>query len=359
VPDTLERDAARVFCAGFPGAELGELGELIRRGVRSVILFSRNIGEPAEVAERVRSIKALSDEPIGVFVDQEGGKVQRLRRGFSAIPPMRAVGARRDPKLAFRLGQLVGSELRAVGIDVTLAPVLDVDTNPRNPVIGERSLSRDPEVVAELGAELVRGLLASGVAACGKHFPGHGDTELDSHFALPKLSHSLERLREIELVPFRAAILAGVPAIMTAHVLFSALDPEVPATLSAPALSLLRRELGFDGLIVSDDSEMRALVDHFGADEAVVRGIGAGIDLFLVCHTPSRVAAGIDALVHAVERGALARARLRDAHQRVAAFLRRFAAPPVTAPDLSVLRCASHLALLEELEGRRHLDKGH
>jgi beta-N-acetylhexosaminidase len=191
-------------------------------------------------------------------------------------------------------------------------------------------------------------LLDSGVAACAKHFPGHGDTELDSHLALPKLSHSLERLQSVELVPFKAAIRSGVPAIMTAHVLFSALDPEVPATLSPAAIALLRRELGFEGLVVSDDSEMRALVDHFGADEAVVRGIRAGIDLFLVCHTPSRVMAGIDALVHAVESGALASARLRDASQRVAAFSGRFAAP-AASPDLSVLRARSHLELVERI----------
>jgi beta-N-acetylhexosaminidase len=350
MPDTLERDAARVFCAGFPGTDLGELRELVRRGVRSVILFSRNLGEPREVAELVRSIKALSSEPIGVFVDQEGGKVQRLRAGFTPVPAMRSVGAHRDPELAFRVGKLIGSELSAVGIDVALAPVLDVDTNPQNPVIGERSFSRDPELVAELGAALVRGLLASGVAACGKHFPGHGDTELDSHLALPKLSHSLERIRAVELVPFRAAIAAGVPAVMTAHVVFSALDPELPATLSPAAISLLRRELGFDGLVVSDDTEMRAVVDHFGAGETAVRGIGAGIDLLLVCHTPSRVSAGIDALVEAAASGALDTDRVRDASRRVSGFLDRFATRPLSAPDLSVLRSPAHLALIDELD---------
>jgi beta-N-acetylhexosaminidase len=360
MPSSLERDAARLFCVGFSGVQPPpEFVELVRRGVRCSILFSRNLGEPAEVSELSRTLKALVGEPLGLFVDQEGGKVQRLRNGFTPIPALRALGQRSEREtsghglavsareLAFRLGSLIGSELRAVGIDVALAPVLDVDTNPANPVIGERSFSRDPEIVAQLGVALSRGLIQAGVGACAKHFPGHGDTALDSHLALPRLEHSLERMNAVELVPFRAAIAAGIPAIMTAHVVFSALDPELPATLSPTVLRLLREKLGFGGLLVSDDSEMRALVDHFGLDEAVVLGIGAGLDLFLVCHTPSRAAQGIDALVRAVEDGRLPRERLTDAARRVEAFLGRFAGPP--ASDLSRLRCPEHLALVEEL----------
>jgi beta-N-acetylhexosaminidase len=360
MPSSLERDAARLFCVGFSGVQPPEeFVELVRRGVRCSILFSRNLGQPAEVSELSRTLKALVSEPFGLFVDQEGGKVQRLRNGFTEIPPLRALGQRSEressgptpavsaEQLAFRTGSLIGSELRAVGIDVALAPVLDVDTNPANPVIGERSFSRDPQVVARLGVALSRGLIQAGVGACAKHFPGHGDTALDSHLALPRLEHSLERMNAVELLPFRAAIAAGIPAIMTAHVVFSALDPELPATLSPAVLRLLREELGFGGLIVSDDSEMLALVDHFGLEEAVVLGISAGLDLFLVCHTPSRAARGIDALVRAVEGGRLPRARVTEAARRVDAFLARFAGPP--AADFSRLRCPEHLALAEEL----------
>ena len=351
MPSSLERDAARLFCVGFPGADVPvEVAELVRRGVRSVILFTRNLGEPAEVAELSQALKGLVPEPLGLFVDQEGGKVQRLKRGFTPIPPMRRLGDKNDPELAFRTGLVIGRELRAVGLDVALSPVLDVDTNPDNPVIGDRSFSRDPQTVAVLGSALARGLMQAGVGACGKHFPGHGDTALDSHFALPRLAHSLERMHAVELVPFRAAIAAGIPAIMTAHVLFSALDPDFPATLSPAAVQLLRAELAFDGLLVSDDSEMRALVDHFGLEEAVVRGIGAGLDLFLVCHTPSRAAQSIDAVVRAVEDGRLSVERVREARQRVEAFLERFAAPAGTPSFLSHLRSAEHLALAAEFE---------
>lgn len=349
---SLERDAASLFCMGFPGsAPSSELRELVARGVRSVILFSRNVGgEPADVAELTRSLKALTPEPLGVFVDQEGGKVQRLRQGFTRIPAMRRLGERADPELAFRTGLVLGRELRAVGIDATFAPVLDVDTNPNNPVIGERSLSPDPAVVAELGVALLRGLSAAGAGACAKHFPGHGDTDLDSHLALPRLAHPLERIEAVELVPFRAAIAAGVPAIMTAHVVFAALDPALPATLSANVLSLLRDRLGFDGLIVSDDTEMHALVDHFGLEEAVVRGFAAGLDLFLVCHTASRVERGIEALVRAVRDGVVPAGRLEAARSRVERFLGRFAVPADYTPDLGCLQSSEHLALSRAID---------
>ena len=350
MPSSLARDAARLFCVGFSGtAPPDELSELVRRGVRSLILFSRNLGEPVEVAELSRQLKSLSAEPLGLFVDQEGGKVQRLKQGFTSIPPMRKLGRLNDLELSFRTGRVIGRELRAVGIDVSFAPVLDVDTNPDNPVIGDRAFSNDPDVVARLGCALARGLMASGVGACAKHFPGHGDTDLDSHLALPRLSHSLERIRAVELVPFRAAVAAGIPAVMSAHVLFSALDPKWPATLSSAVLGLLRDELGFGGLLISDDSEMRALTDHFGLEEAVVRGIGAGVDLFLVCHTPSRAALGIEAVVRAVESGALPRHRVTEARERVEAFLARFAAPAGSGSNLSVLRSPEHLALAAEL----------
>jgi beta-N-acetylhexosaminidase len=349
---SLERDAASLFCMGFPGpTPSAELRELVARGVSSVILFSRNVpGDPAEVAELTRSLKALTPKALGVFVDQEGGKVQRLRQGFTRIPSMRRLGDHGDPELSFRTGLVIGRELRAVGIDATFAPVLDVDTNPNNPVIGERSLSPDPERVAELGSALLRGLLAAGAGACAKHFPGHGDTELDSHLALPRLSHPLERIEAVELVPFRAAIAAGVPAIMTAHVVFAALDPSLPATLSPSALALLRTRLGFEGLIVSDDTEMRALVDHFGLEEAVVRGFAAGLDLFLVCHTASRVEQGIEALVRAVRDGAVPARRIDEARARVERFLSRFAAPADYTPDLGCLRSSEHLALCRAVD---------
>jgi beta-N-acetylhexosaminidase len=347
----LETQAARLFSVGFHGkAPTRELEALIARGVAGVIFFSRNVGLPAEVAELTRTVKRLAERPLILSLDQEGGQVARLRQGFTEIPPMRAVGAARSSELAREIGELLGRELRAVGFDLNYAPVLDVDTNPNNPIIAARSFGRTPELVSALGVALAAGLESAGVAACGKHFPGHGDTSQDSHLELPRLPHSLERLEQVELAPFRAAIQAGIPALMTAHVIFEPLDPVYPATLSRPVLhGLLREKMGYRGLIVSDDIEMRAIADHFGVEETVVRGLNAGVDQFLCCHTAELAHRAIDAIIHAVEKGAISRETLALANRRIERFSAHYAQPATDQPELSVLKSERHLAIVERL----------
>jgi beta-N-acetylhexosaminidase len=347
----LETLAARLLIVGFPGRTLDpELERLIARGVSGVILFSRNVGDPREVLELTTHLKRFAARRLLVSVDQEGGKVARLRSGFTPLPPLRALGETCDAELARAFGALIGRELAAVGIDWDFAPVLDVDTNPENPVIGERSLSRDPETVARLGVALARGFLDSGVAPCAKHFPGHGDTRQDSHFDLPRLPHDRERLAAVELVPFRAAIAAGVPAIMTAHVVFEALEPSLPASLSERVVGgLLRTELGYSGVVVTDDLEMKAIADHHDIADVVVRGLNAGIDAFLCCLTADLAHRAISAIVTGVNAGSIPRARLEVAAGRMHAFAERFASPPERTRDLSVLACDAHLRLVERL----------
>jgi len=347
----LEAQAARLFSVGFHGkTSTPELEKLVARGVGGVIFFSRNVGLPAEVAELTRAIKRLAERPIILSLDQEGGQVARLRQGFTEIPPMRALGASRSPELAREIGELIGREVRAVGFDLNYAPVLDVDTNPNNPVIAARSFGRTPELVSELGVALAAGLESAGVAACGKHFPGHGDTSQDSHLELPRLPHSLERLEQVELAPFSAAIQAGIPALMTAHVIFEPLDAVYPATLSQAVLhDLLRGKMGYDGLVISDDIEMRAIADHFGVAETVVRGLNAGVDQFLCCHTAELAHRAIDAIIHAVESGAVSRETLQRANRRIERFAARYVQPANDRPELGVLQSERHLALIERL----------
>src|SRR5512146_1069601 len=204
---TVDEEVAGLFAVGFQGtAPTAEVLELVRRGVYGVVLFASNVESAEQVAELVAALKRTAGRRLLVSIDQEGGRVARLRspHGFTELPPMRALGATADQHLAYQIGALLGRELRAVGIDQDYAPVVDVDTNPANPVIGDRSFSRDPDEVARMAAALARGLQDSGVAACAKHFPGHGDTSQDSHTALPHLPHALDRLKEVELVPFRA-----------------------------------------------------------------------------------------------------------------------------------------------------------
>ncbi|AKU93082.1 Beta-hexosaminidase [Vulgatibacter incomptus] len=349
----LEKAAAKLFCVGFQGLEgvPAELTELQRRGVAGAILFKRNVESPAQVAALTAELQARAGRPFLTSMDQEGGRVMRLREPFTPIPAMRVVGDAGAEGMARALGAAMGAELRVLGIDLDFAPVLDVDTNPDNPVIGDRSFSRDPAAVARLGAAMIDGLQGAGVAACGKHFPGHGDTAQDSHLELPRLPHALPRLEAVELQPFAAAIRAGVASIMTAHVIFEALDPAFPATMSRPSLDgILRDRLGFDGVVISDDLEMKAIADHFGIEDAVVRGVNAGVDLFLVCHKPALQHRAIDALIAAVERGDVSRDRLEQAGRRVDTLVARFARPKDPRPSLELLGCDAHRELVRRVE---------
>lgn len=337
---------ARLFSAGFDGSEApGDLLSLIARGLGGVVLFRRNVESPEQVHRLVASLKrAAHPRPLIVSVDQEGGRVARLRGDpWAPIPPMRVFGSAADGvERATRLGALLARELRAVGIDLDFAPVLDVDTNPANPVIGDRSFSREPRRVADLGKAFIGALQNGGVAACGKHFPGHGDTEVDSHLLLPRVSHARERLERIEFVPFRAAIEAGVAAIMSAHVVCEAFDEALPATLSAPTLDHLRRQLNFDGVIVSDDLEMQALAGSWSMAEAAWRAIAAGCDHVLICSRTSQVPAAVERLERALASGEIAAERVREAIGRWDALARRFAAPAPGDEGLAWLRSKEH-----------------
>ncbi|HVY32151.1 MAG TPA: beta-N-acetylhexosaminidase [Polyangiaceae bacterium] len=347
----LERQAASLFTVGFYGKSItDDLTGLLARGVGGVIYFARNVGTPAEVLELNREIKATAARPLVLAIDQEGGQVARLRQGFTEIPPMRAVGATGSATLARELGKLIARELRAVGFDMNYAPVLDIDTNPQNPIIAARSFGRTPELVTELGLALAAGLQEAGVAACGKHFPGHGDTSQDSHLELPTLPHAMERLERVELAPFKAAAQAGIASFMTAHVIFEAVDSKYPATMSREVLTgILREKLGYDGMVVTDDVEMKAIADNYGVEEAVLLGLNAGVDHFLCCHTAALAHQAIEAVVKAVESGKLSQGVLDVATRRFGAVRSRYAKPVGGAEGLATLRAPEHLALIDKI----------
>ncbi len=251
---SVERDVGRILWLGFEGTRPPKklTADIAEGLVGGVIVFKRNLVErdglldlPAtkELNDQLHAA-APDDEPLLISVDQEGGRVARVRKPATVWPAMEAMGSH-GPEVARRVGVAMGTELAALGFDIDFAPVLDVNTRPDNPIIGDRAFSADAHTAASLGVAFAAGLADVGVLACGKHFPGHGDTDTDSHLALPRLPHSLERLRSIELVPFAVAARAGVPMIMSAHVLFSAVDDQVPATLSRTVLGeILRQELG-------------------------------------------------------------------------------------------------------------------
>ena len=335
-----------MVCVGFEGTTLpSSLRHLLDRGVSSVILFSRNFQSPEQLCNLCVEIKEAVDRPIMICVDQEGGRVQRFHKPFTIVPPMREIGSMGSERLAEEVGGVFGRELRSANIDMDIAPVLDVDSNPDNPVIGPRSFGSVPDIVARFGCAMIRGLQQAGVAACGKHFPGHGDTRVDSHLDLPCVSHDVDRLNRVELPPFVAAIEAGVAALMTSHIVFQAIDPAQPATMSKAVIGdLLRTRMKYDRLVISDDLEMRAITNHFGIDQAVIAGTRAGVDLFMICSRKELQSQAIDALTAAVESGTVSRTRIEQANRHLDELFDRFVRPPVRwNPEASsLIGCAKH-----------------
>ncbi|MFF0436230.1 glycoside hydrolase family 3 protein [Streptomyces sp. NPDC004327] len=323
--DTLTRDALTVLQPGFVGTTAPDwLLRRIGEGLSSVGLFGRNVVSPAQLAALTARLRAERDDVL-VAIDEEGGDVTRLEvNEGSSFPGNYALGHVDDVELTRAVARELGRRLVACGVDLNWAPSADVNSNAENPVIGVRSFGADPGLVARHTVAYVDGLQAVGVAACTKHFPGHGDTNVDSHDALPRIDVDLATLHARELVPFRAAIAAGSKAVMSAHILLSALDRDAPATLSPRILTgLLRQELGFEGLIVTDGMEMQAVAATYGIERGSVLAIAAGADAICVgggLADEETVLRLRDALVTAVRTGELPEERLADAAERVRAL---------------------------------------
>jgi beta-N-acetylhexosaminidase len=325
---TDEELVGQLFVIGIEGRSLNASTEERLAGLRpaGVILFARNVGGAAQVLELTGALQAGAAElglpGLLIAVDQEGGRVRRLKDGFTYIPAMGELPGRSDPSGAETLGGVIGRELAAVGCNWNLAPVVDVLTNPSNPGIGDRSFSSDPAVVSEYAAAVARGILTSGVAVCAKHFPGKGEAALDAHYDLPVIDVDREHLEVYEWPPFRALLAEGrwLKAAMVSHVVVPALDSDLPASLSPAAYDALRGEVGFDGVVVTDDMEMGAIVKNYGLPEAAVMALGAGADLVLVCHTASEMTGARDAVLEALKDGGLERDSLRRRVLRVWLF---------------------------------------
>lgn len=323
----LRRLALSVLMPGFEGRTAPDwLKTAIDDGLGSVCYFGHNISSDP-VSTQVLSTD-LHDRGLRLIaVDEEGGTVSRLgtHHGSPHLGAA-ALGAVDDPGATTAVASAIGRDVRAAGIDLDFAPVADVDNNPHNPVIGIRSFGPDPQRVAQHVAAYVRGLQSQGVASCAKHFPGHGDTAVDSHLGLPRIDHDRAQLDAVELVPFRAAVAAGVQTIMTAHIVFAAVDPDQPATTSPAALSLLRNELGFAGLIVTDALDMRAIRDGMGMGEGCVRALAAGADVIALGNSVFNGGLGgpegilreaVSAVTAALEKGRLDAARVLEAAHRI------------------------------------------
>lgn len=332
--------AGQKMLAGFDGTEVtGELRRAVRKHkIGNVILFQRNVVDAAQLRTLCGELRALIEEETGlpplIAIDQEGGVVTRLGPDSAVTPSAMALAATGDPESALIAGRIIGRELSAMGVNFDLAPVLDVNSNPLNPVIGARSFGDDPAQVAAFGCAMIRGIQESGVLACAKHFPGHGDTAVDSHLGLPRVDKSRAELEACELVPFRAAVKAGVAAVMSSHILFPMAEEGMPATLSRRVMTgLLREELGFEGLIVSDCLMMSAIAHHHGVVPGCATASEAGIDLICVSHSLELAGAGCEAIASSVDA-----AELEASALRIEARKKRLPPPG----DLSTVGCEEH-----------------
>ncbi len=359
---SMQKEATEVvgelFITGLSGFEVERSTAQFLRDAKigGVLLFAHNFENPAQLAELSNQIQESSDGlPLWMSVDQEGGRVQRFKKGFTRIPEAVVIGATQSPQLAFEVSKLIASELRAVGINLNFAPVADVATNPKNPVIGNRAFGSKPDLVAQMVSAFVRGHLVQGVQPCLKHFPGHGDTSTDSHFALPKIETSLEVLKSREFIPFVKGFRSKCSLVMSAHILNPPLDPHWPATLSSRILKeILREELGYSGIIVSDDMEMKAMTDHFGAKEAPVRALEAGCNL-IIYRTEAACRVAYEGVMQALENHKLNPEVVLNSAQRVRELKKKVLPKyqPVVIADIGQhLNLPEYQTIIEKIDSK-------
>ncbi len=351
--ETLRQQIGQMFLIGCQGASLSRDEQLICAEYQfgGFVLFQRNCPEPAQLAQLCRAVwDAAIDAPPFIAIDQEGGRVHRLPAPFTHFPAAVRVGAKGDASLARRLGRAAAEELKLVGINLNFAPVLDVNSHPANPVIGDRAFSTDPMRVSDIGAACAQGLRDGGVIPCAKHFPGHGATDKDSHFELPMVRKTLAELDAVELAPFAHACRAGMESLMTAHVLYPALDAKFPATLSESIVTgLLRHQFGYDGVVFSDDMAMHAISTPYSVEEATLQAVLAGVDVLLYCHEVDKALQAFEFLCQAAERDPAVRAHVQASHRRISELKERYLQNLTGAPASEIV------ARLEAMEHRRLL----
>ena len=318
------KELGQLMMVGFEGTTLPDFYyHWLKQGLGGIILFSRNFQNPEQLAKLTDEIQhAARPYPAFISIDQEGGRVARLKDPFTHFPSAKTLAQSfhetGSKDLIYQSARATALELAAMGIRLNFAPVLDVNSNPENPIIGDRAFSSDPQETFELAMEVMRGLLDGGVISCGKHFPGHGSTTKDSHLELPVVNKTLEEMQKEELIPFQKAIFQKIPMIMTAHVLYPFLDPENPATLSEKIIQdLLRYQLGYDGVVISDDLEMKAIAEKYSWREIVAKTMNAGVDLLLPCKSQSIQEEVFENLIDCVDAKEISSDRINQSLKRI------------------------------------------
>ena len=358
----IEAKLAQMFVVGLPGTELGKSTEEFLSEYRpgGVVYFAHNYdGSPALLAELGDNIQNTRDRarglPLFLGVDHEGGRVQRFRKPFTQFPEPSALGEIGSPKLAFMVAEVMAKELKAVGVNLNFHPLCDIHTRANNPVIGKRAFGADDELVSRMASAMVRGFVANKVVACAKHFPGHGDTHVDSHVDLPRIDAPWEALLQRELKPFARVIRSRVDMIMTAHILNTALDPLYPATLSYSTVANgLRKELRYSKLVITDDMTMDAIARHFGAEDSIALAVNAGCDLLLY-KTEEKGRQAMDSAFRLLESGRIQAEQVEAAYARIKEVKERVLSPyqvPVME-GLKVIGSEAHLEVLKMVQEKK------
>jgi beta-glucosidase-like glycosyl hydrolase len=320
---SLDEKMGQMIVAGVNGTKVDEPTKNLvqRHKVGGFIFFSDHLKEPKQTVQFLNQLKEANAEnplPLLLSVDQEGGNVTRLPGGLKNFPTNQEIGDLNDPDVSYEVGTLLGKELKEFGFNVDFAPVLDVNSNPDNPIIGDRSFSPDPDIVSELGIQTMKGMRSQGIISTIKHFPGHGDTSVDSHLALPVVNKSLQELESLELIPFKRAINNGANLIMVAHILLPEIDDTYPSSLSKGVITdLLRNKLNYQGAVITDDLTMKAITNHYGIGQAAVQSVKAGSDLILIAHDDQKAVTAIEALKLAVKNGEISEERIDESVRRI------------------------------------------
>lgn len=325
---TLKEKIGQMLMIGLEGDALSRDEQRLLTTYRfgGFILFERNLKNPNQILSFCRSLwNTATERPPFIAIDHEGGRVHRLPPPFTHFPPAADLGRTNDPELAYEVGLVMAREITAVGINLNFAPVLDVHSNPNNPIIGDRALGAEPDLVIRMAGPLIRGLKEGGIIPCGKHFPGHGDTAQDSHLELPVVDKEPDSLKAVELPPFIFACQNQIESLMTAHVLYPSLDSAYPATLSEAIVgNLLREELGYQGVVFGDDLEMQAISKNYALEEALALSVEAGVDMLLFCHETENAVRALDFLCREAEKNAQTKARIEESYQRIKRLKQRY-----------------------------------
>jgi beta-N-acetylhexosaminidase len=342
-----------------PSLTVDEKKFIIENNIGGVVLFGRNLQTPEQIRDLCAEVQSLRFEtpdktPLFISIDMEGGRINRLSAPFTQWPSLKKLGDLDNPTVAFHFSQRMGVELMAVGINVDFAPCVDVFTNPKNTVIGDRAISNDPHKVERMVSALIRGYIKSGIISCAKHFPGHGETVADSHLKLPVENATLDRLNSVELIPFRKALRSRVDMVMTSHIHFKNIDAKWPVTFSEFFLKqLIREEMKFRGLVITDDLGMKAIADNYEAADVPVLALKAGADILLYCNEPEAPPVAMDSILDAVVQGRLQKADLEASYRRIMDLkkLKLLSPDPKPIEEINeIIGQKDHLELAESIE---------